>query len=52
MNSPIFKVFAQSLIDLIHDLWKNYFRKPKLLLAASRLDYLNVSVGVLTFHSL
>ena len=41
-----FKVFAESLSNLVHDFWENCFRKPKLLLAANRLIYLNMSTGI------
>ena len=45
-----FKVFAESLSNLVHYFWENCFRKPKLLLAANRLIYLNISIGVSKFH--
>ena len=51
----IFKVFAKSLNNVVHNFWENCFRKPKLLLAANRLIYLNISMskmhGTLTGHS-
>ena len=40
----IFKVFAKSLSNLVHDFWENYFHKPKLLLAVNRLIYLNIDI--------
>ena len=46
-----FKVFAESLSNLVHDFWENCFRKRKLLLAANRLIYLNISIGISKFHS-
>ena len=45
-----FKAFAKSLSNLAHDLWENYFRKPKQLLAVNRLIYLNVSMGISKIH--
>ena len=35
--TQIFKVFAKSLSNLVHDFWEDCFFKPKLLLAANRL---------------
>ena len=34
------------LSNLVQHFWENCFRKPKLLLAANRLTYLNVSIGI------
>ena len=50
MNYLFFKVFPESLSNLVHDFWENYFRKPKLLLAANRLIYLNILIDVSKFH--
>ena len=52
MNSftRIFKVSAKSLSNLVHDFWENCFRTPKLLLAASRLIYLNTLKGISKIH--
>ena len=46
MNSLtlFFKIFAKSLNNLVHDFWENCFRKPKRLLDANSLIYLNVSI--------
>ena len=44
--SVFLKVFDKSLINLVHDFWEDCFRKPKLLLAANRLIYLNISIGI------
>ena len=52
MNSftHIFQIFAKSLNNLVHDFWEDYFRKPKLLLAANRLIYLNISMSISKIH--
>ena len=52
MNSfkRIFKVFAKSLSNLVHHFWGECFHKPKLLLAANRLVYLNTSIGISKIH--
>ena len=47
-----FKVFAESLSNLVNYFWENCFRKPKLLLAANRLIYLNILIGISKFHGL
>ena len=39
-----FNAFAKNLNNFVHDFWENSFRKPKLLLAANRLIYLNISI--------
>ena len=44
------KVFAKSLSNLVYDIWKDCFPKPKLLLAANRLIYLNMSIGISKIH--
>ena len=49
-NSLFFKVFAESLSNLVHDFWENCFRQQKLLLAANRLIYLNMSIGMSKYH--
>ena len=40
------KVFDKSLSNLVHDFWEHYFFKPKLLLVANRLIYLNISIVI------
>ena len=45
-SSVFLKVFAKRLSNLVHDFWEDCFRKPKLLLAANRLIYLNISIGI------
>ena len=54
MNSftRFFQGFAKSLSKLVHDFWKDYFRKPKLLPAANRLIYVNNSIGISKIHGL
>ena len=48
MNSftYIFKVFAKSLAEFVHDFWENCFHKPKLLLAANTPFYLIISIDI------
>ena len=41
------KVFAKSLSNLVHDFWEDCCPNPKLLLAADRLIYLNISIGII-----
>ena len=43
------KVFAKSLSNLVHDFSEDCFYKSKLLLAANRLIYLNMSISILKF---
>ena len=52
MNSftRIFQGFAESLANLVHDFWEDCFYKPKLLLAANRLIYLNISISISNIH--
>ena len=46
-----FKVFAKSLSNLVNDFWEDCFHKLKLLLAANRLIYLNISKVISNIHS-
>ena len=41
----VFKIFAISLSNLIHEFWEGCFPKPKLLLVVERLIGTNVSIG-------
>ena len=41
------KVFSKSLSNLVHDFWEDCCPNPKLLLAADRLIYLNISIGII-----
>ena len=45
-----FKNFAKNLSNFVHTFWKDYFHKPKLLLAASMLIYLNISTDMSLMH--
>ena len=45
-SSVFLKVLVKSLCNLVHDFWEDCFRIPKLLLAANRLIYLNISIGI------
>ena len=47
-----FRVFAKSLSNLVHDFLEDCFPKTKLLLAANRLIYLNISIGLSKMQSL
>ena len=54
MNSSkrIFQGFCKKFkYNLVHDFWENCFRKPKLLSAANRLIYLNISVDLSKIHA-
>ena len=44
------KVFAKNLSKLVHDFWEDYFYKPKLLLAANRSIYFNISICISKTH--
>ena len=46
----LFKVFAKSLSNLVHDFCEGFFSKQKLLLAVDRLIYVNVSIGISKIH--
>ena len=52
MNSfkQFFMVFAKSLSNLFDNFWEDCFRKPKLLLAANKLTYLNISISISKIH--
>ena len=45
-SRAFFNMFSKSLSNLIHDFRKDCFPKPKLLLAANKLIYLNISIGL------
>ena len=45
-SSVFLKVFAKSLSNLVHDFWGDCFRNTKLLLAANRWIYLNMSIRI------
>ena len=46
-NEPVFfEVFAKSLSNLFHGFWGDCFPKPKLLLAANRVVYFNISIYI------
>ena len=51
MNSftRIFQGFS-SLSNFVHDFWEDCFYKPKLLLAANRVIYLNISISISKIH--
>ena len=44
------KVFVKSLSNFIYDFWEDSFHKTKLLLAANRLIFLNMSLGISKVH--
>ena len=51
MNSftRVFQGFCLDLGNLVHDFWEDCFYKPKLLLAANRLIYLNIFLYIIIF---
>ena len=49
-STCVFKVFAKDLSNLVHDFLEDCFPKPKRLLAANRLIYLNISIDLSKTH--
>ena len=43
-------VFAKSLSNFVHGFLEDCLHKPKLLLAANRLIYLNISLSISKIH--
>ena len=52
MNSftHVFQGFSLNLGNLVHDFLEDCFYKPKLLLAATRLIYLNIARSISKIH--
>ena len=53
MNSftHVFQGFSLNLGNLVHDFLEDCFYKPKLLLAATKLIYLNIAISISKIHS-